>query len=426
MNKPRIHPARQAGAELLRGVLQDGRHLGAQIDASDSPLADLDPPERARASTIALGVLRHLSSIDRALDAHLRKAPPLGARMILRVAAWELLCDNIPPHAVVNSAVEVAKARKKTSFHAKLINAVLRSVEKARTEDWAPLPERLPKTLRSRLGKAYGTEAVAAMERAHGGEPPLDLTPRDPGQAADLAARLDGVVLPTGSIRLARRGQISALPGYDSGEWWVQDAAAAMPARLFGDVKGARCLDLCAAPGGKMMQLAAAGGDVTALDEDADRLERVAQNLDRTGLSAQIVTADATEWTPDGGFDVILLDAPCSATGTIRRHPDLPHLRALEDLAYVTALQAQLLDRALGWLNTGGRLVFATCSLLPDEGEAQLARVVTEGRSRVAPIEAAGVDPAWITEAGGLRLRPDFWPETGGMDGFFAALMTAG
>jgi len=426
MNKPRIHAARQAAAELLRGVLQDGRHLGAQVEAPDSPFTELEPPERARATTIALGVLRHLSSIDRALDPHLRKAPPLGIRMILRMATWELLCDGIPPHAVVNSAVEVAKARKKTSYHAKLINAVMRSVEKARTEDWVPQPERLPKTLRSRLGKAYGTEAVAAMERAHGVEPPLDLTPRDPANGADLAARLDGTLLPTGSIRLARRGQISALPGYDSGEWWVQDAAAAMPARLFGDVKGARCLDLCAAPGGKTMQLAAAGGDVTALDEDADRLVRVSQNLDRTGLTAQIVTADATEWTPDGGFDVILLDAPCSATGTIRRHPDLPHLRALEDLAYVTGLQAQLLDRALGWLNPGGRLVFATCSLLPDEGEAQLARVLSDGRAKASPLVAAGLDPAWITEAGALRLRPDYWPETGGMDGFFAALMTAG
>ena len=233
-------------------------------------------------------------------------------------------------------------------------------------------------------------------------------------------------MLPTGSIRIERRVQVSALPGFADGAWWVQDAAAAMPVRLLGDIAGKRALDICAAPGGKTLQLAAGGAEVTALDISQPRLKRLRQNLDRTHLTATVIAADALDWAPERPFDVIVLDAPCSATGTLRRHPDLPHVRPDPDLAPLLELQAKLLDRALGWLAPGGRMVYATCSLLPEEGEDQIAAALTRhtGLKVVPPAPDLGLDPDWTTPQGGLRLRPDYWAELGGMDGFFAAVLT--
>jgi 16S rRNA (cytosine967-C5)-methyltransferase len=245
----------------------------------------------------------------------------------------------------------------------------------------------------------------------HASVPPLDLTVK-PG-----AAGPQGQVLPNGSMRLAQFGQVSALPGYDAGDWWAQDVAASMAVPLLAPMPGERVLDLCAAPGGKTLQLAAAGANVTAVDLSGPRMARVAENLARTGLQAECVVADALHWQPEGAFDAILLDAPCSATGTIRRHPDLPFVKDGNEVPVLVALQAALLDRALGWLKPGGRLVFCTCSLLPDEGEAQLtAAFARHPGLQVARPAMPWVDPAWITPEGGLRLRPDYW---GGMDGFF-------
>ena len=221
---------------------------------------------------------------------------------------------------------------------------------------------------------------------------------------------------------------MSGLPGFEAGAWWVQDAAAAVPARMLGALEGRRVLDLCAAPGGKTLQLAAAGAAVTALDVSDARLGRLRENLARTGLGARVVVADALGWTPAGKFDAILLDAPCSASGTIRRHPDLPHLRGGGNPATLVALQATLLARAYQWLAPGGRLVYAVCSLLPSEGEEQVARFLaaTPGARVVAPDAAAlGIEPGWVDAAGGVRLRPDYWPERGGMDGFYAACIAA-
>ena len=234
-------------------------------------------------------------------------------------------------------------------------------------------------------------------------------------------------MLPTGSLRLPGRAQVSALPGYAEGAWWVQDAAAAVPVRLFGDLAGRTALDLCAAPGGKTLQLAAAGAAVTALDASEARLRRLRENLGRTGLAAEVVAADALAWEPGRRFDAVLVDAPCSATGTIRRHPDLPYLRTGRELGPLVALQAALLRRAWDWVAPGGRLVYCVCSLLPAEGEEQVARFLAAmpdarvggaGRGR-----ARAWSPGWIDAAGGLRLRPDFWPERGGMDGFYAVCL---
>lgn len=403
--------ARGVAVALLNAVLGEGRLL-AQALADERLMAGLPGAERARAQRLALAVLRAVEPADRVLKPLLRKAPPLAVLSILRLAVVELSLGGAP-HGVVNSAVGLVRQSKKTAHLSGLVNAVLRQVPAA------PLPgpaQKLPRWLRQPLVHAWGREAVLAIEAVHAQTPPVDLTLNGPVQP-------EGRLLPTGSLRLDDAGQISALPGYDSGDWWVQDAAAALAVPLLGDVTGQRVLDLCAAPGGKTLQLAARGARVVALDVSEARLARLHENLVRCRLSAEIVVADALTWTPAAGFDAILLDAPCSATGTIRRHPDLPFVKDGADVDELVGLQAALLDRALGWLNPGGRLVYATCSLLPEEGEAQVDRLVQAGRVRVLRPTLAGIDPGWITPQGGLRLRPDHWADLGGMDGFFMACL---
>jgi 16S rRNA (cytosine967-C5)-methyltransferase len=400
--------ARATAVAILDGVLGEGRML------SDFEGAGLAPADRARALRLAQAVLRHLEPADRVLDRQLRKAPPLTARNVLRLAVVEL-AQGAPAHGVVNAAVEILRQGKRTAHLAGLANAVLRALPEGDLLAGLP-PQKMPRWVRQPMVHAYGRDVVTAIETVQALEPPLDLTLR-PGFPSP-----EGEVLPTGSLRLTAFGQISTLPGYAEGGWWVQDAAAALPARLLGARPGERVLDLCAAPGGKTLQLAAAGAEVTALDISPPRMARVTANLARTGLAARTVVADALEWEPEERFDAILLDAPCSATGTIRRHPDLPFVKDGSEISGLVALQARLLDRALGWLKPGGRLVFATCSLLPEEGEGQLAAAVARHPGlAVERVELAGVEPGWWTDAGGLRLRPDYWADRGGMDGFFMA-----
>jgi 16S rRNA (cytosine967-C5)-methyltransferase len=252
----------------------------------------------------------------------------------------------------------------------------------------------------------------------HANAPPVDVTVK-PG-ATHVP---QGFSLPNGSIRVTDTGAVSGWPGYASGDWWVQDVAASMAVALLAPVAGEAVLDLCAAPGGKTLQLACAGAHVTAVDMSGPRMGRVAENLARTGLTASLVVADALVWEPEELFDAILLDAPCSATGTIRRHPDLPFVKDGSEVALLVPLQAQLIDRALGWLKPGGRLVFCVCSLLPEEGEGQLAGLLARHAVTVERPAMPWVDPSWVTADGGLRLRPDYW---GGMDGFFMAKVVAG
>ena len=250
----------------------------------------------------------------------------------------------------------------------------------------------------------------------------MDLTLRDPN--ADLADMLGAEVLPTGSLRLRDYGKVSAMPGYAKGAWWVQDAAAALPAKLLDTRPGESVLDLCAAPGGKTMQLASAGAEVTALDISEDRMARVAENLERTSLDAEQVIADATKWKPKRTFDAILLDAPCSATGTLRRHPDLAHAKDGSGLGELVALQAEMIARAVKWLKPGGRMVYCTCSLLPDEGEEQLKNALSRHPELSVELpDAPWIEPEWHSSEGGLRIRPDHWAERGGIDGFFIALL---
>ena len=415
--------ARRAAAELVEGVLRRNRRLSEQA-GEDGPLARLGPADRARAQALAATTLRHLPAIDRVLDAFLRRRPAGRALTALRLAAAEMLVDGVAPHAAADAAVTLTRGHPKTRHLAPLVNAVSRRLATEGPARWAEIPpRRLPPWLEASVIAAWGEAAADTIAQVQGGRPPLDITPKNPEEAEILAERLGGDLLPTGSLRLPGRVQVSALPGYDEGEWWVQDAAAALPARMLGIRPGEPVLDLCAAPGGKTLQLAAAGGLVTALDISAPRLERLRENLARTGLDAEIVVADALAWTPEQPWGAILIDAPCSATGTIRRHPDLPHLRNAGDIEPLVALQARLLDRAWEWLCPGGRLVYAVCSLIPAEGEEQVAAFLrrTPGAQRLRPDIA--LPEGWLDSEGALRTRPDFWAETGGVDGFHAALI---
>ncbi len=416
--------ARRAAARLLRGVV-DMRRTLADLTATGGDLDTLDPADRARATAIATGVLRHLDALDAVLTPMLRKPPPAPVHHALRIAAWEILVDGTAGYAAVDGAVRQVQATGKYKHLSGLTNAVARRLSREGQAAWDARPApALPGWLAKPVARAWGPEAAAAIAAAHLVPPPLDLTLRAPAEADALAEALGAQLLPTGSLRLASPGQVSALPGFDEGRWWVQDAAAAMPVRMLGDVRGLQVVDLCAAPGGKTMQLAASGADVTAVDLSDSRLDRLRQNLSRTGLAARVIAADALEWAPAQPVDVVVLDAPCSATGTLRRHPDLPHARPAPDLAPLFDLQAALIDRALGWLKPGGRLLYCTCSLLSREGEAQAAAALDRHPDlRIAPHRPAGTDDVWWTAEGHLRLRPDYWPEHGHMDGFFATVL---
>lgn len=417
---------RRAALAMIAAVLDDGRSLDAA--KADAGLTALSGPERARAGDLAAATLRWLKPVDALLASLMRQ--PIAARAhvardALRLAAAEVGALGAAPHAAVDAAVRLTKADRRAAPLAGLVNAVARRAAQAapaHLADPVARAEAAPAWLMRRLRAEYGpaADAIAAAQLT---DAPLDLTPRDPAEAALWAERLDATLTPTGSLRLTRGAQLTALPGYAEGAWWAQDASAAIPARLMGAVAGKRVLDLCAAPGGKTMQLAALGARVTALDISEARLARLRENLARTGLQAEIVVADALEWRPEAPFDAVLLDAPCTATGTLRRHPDIAHLRRDSDLGPLVALQDRMLDAAWTMLRPGGRLVFCTCSLLPQEGEAR-ARAF---RARTADAIPAPLDPGEVGDAaligpgGWLRARPDFWPAIGGMDGFFAA-----
>ncbi|WPY93828.1 RsmB/NOP family class I SAM-dependent RNA methyltransferase [Limimaricola variabilis] len=412
--------ARRAALHLIGQATGSQRLLSESIAAG--ALERLSPPDRARAQRLATQALRQLPRADRALKPFLAKQPPLAVRNALRLGAVEIM-EGAAPHGVVNAMVQIIGHGKRTQSYKGLVNAVLRRLGDQDPQAWAKLPvPKLPNWLRGPMVAAWGRDAVAAMEAVQAEAPPLDLTAK--GDPAALAERLGAELLPTGSLRLHEAGQVSALPGFESGDWWVQDAAAAVAARVLDARPGERVLDLCAAPGGKTMQLAAAGAEVTALDLSEARLGRLHENLDRTGLSARIVQGDALEFD-EGGFDAILLDAPCSATGTIRRHPDLPHAKDGAEFGALIELQAEMIDHALGLLAPGGRLVFCTCSLLPDEGEVQVEEALARHPGLVndrAALARPGIAEDWIGPEG-LRLRPDFWADRGGMDGFFIACL---
>ena len=417
---------RSIALRLLGAVLRDGRPLDEALDEQKG-LAGLEARDRAFARLLVATTLRRLGQID-ALIAHCLdrplKARAAHVRDLLRLGVCQLVFLGTPAHAAVSTSVALA-GRLRPGGYKGLVNAVLRRLARegqalAATQDAARL--NTPDWLWASWSAAYGERTTRAIAEAHLADPPLDLSvKRDAGA---WAGRLGARLLPTGGLRLPPgTGDIARLPGYDEGAWWVQDAAAALPARLLGEVAGRRVLDLCAAPGGKTAQLAAAGAEVTAVERSEARLGRLRDNLARLGLAAATVTADAAEWRPPAPAEAVLLDAPCSTTGTLRRHPDIAHLKGPTQLAALTSLQDRLLAAALAMVKPGGLLVYAVCSLQPEEGPARIAALLAGGapttRVPVAPGELDGLEEL-VTPEGDLRTLPCHLAEAGGMDGFYA------
>ncbi len=404
-------PTREAAFALLSAVLDRRRPLDEALDA----LPAADPRDRAAAHRLAAAVLRRLGSLDAVIEPHLRRAPPVPVRHILRLGAAGLLLLDTPPHAAVATAVALARAQRLAPF-AGLVNAVLRRVAAEGASVLATLDGPRLDTP-PWLWTAWGAEARAIAE-AHQVPAPIDLSVLPGGEPPP-----GGETLPTSGWRYPAGTRVTDLPGFAEGRFWVQDAAAALPARLLRPEAGERIADLCAAPGGKTAQLAARGACVTAVERDPARLARLRGNLDRLRLSAKLVQADAALWRPAETLDAVLLDAPCSATGTIRRHPDVPHLKRRADLPGLAAGQDRLLDAACAMLRPGGRLVYAVCSLQreegPDRAEAALARLPLEP-DPAAPDELPGLEMA-ATQHGWVRTTPALWPGRGGLDGFFIA-----
>ncbi|HZS62981.1 MAG TPA: transcription antitermination factor NusB [Xanthobacteraceae bacterium] len=421
--------ARRIAAEILEGVLLRKRLLDEQLDAR-TDFAALEDRDRALVRRLSATVLRRLGTLRHLLSLFLPRGLPGQAPRVetaLLIGAAQILWLEVPDHAAVDLAVRTAQADKRALHYAGLINAVLRRVAREGRTRLAALDATLdtPPWLLARWQRHYGAEPARRIAQANAQEAALDLTVKD--HAPEWAERLQGRLLPTGTVRTIAAGRVAALPGFAEGAWWVQDAAAALPARLLGDVRGLRVADLCAAPGGKTAQLAHAGADVTAVDRSESRLARLRENLARLQLRADAVAADATQWSA-APFDAILLDAPCSSTGTIRRHPDIVWLKRERDLAALSALQRRLLDHALALLKPGGTLLYCVCSLEPEESidqvTALLAREPRLRRVPIGPAEVGGLAEL-LTAEGDLRTLPfhlpDPDPRFAGMDGFYAA-----
>jgi 16S rRNA (cytosine967-C5)-methyltransferase len=430
--------ARELAIRLVAGVLIHGRPFEQVLaeNSSQPQVAALEPRDRALARAVAATVLRRQGELEHVLNTFLERPLPVNqGRLwpILLTGAAQLICLEMPAHAVVDLAVEATRHDRSAHRFSKLVNAVLRRVAERGAgllagQDRVRL--NVPDWLWQRWSTAYGADMARRIAEASLTEAALDISVKPGGEtsAAAWAERLGGQLLPTGSVRLASHGLIEDLLGYAEGAWWVQDAAAALVTRVAGDVAGRSVADLCAAPGGKTAGLAAAGAQVTGVDVSGVRLARLRENLKRLGLAAEVVKADAATWSPGRPFDVVVLDAPCTATGTIRRHPDILRLKRPEDVARMAELQNSMLAHAATLVRPGGLLVYSTCSLEPEEGPMRIAEFLAANpgftRSPIAPAEIAA-EPEWITADGELRTLPFHGPQEppglAGMDGFYVA-----
>ena len=421
--------SRQAALEILVSCLDKGQPLDEAL-ARHAGFAGLDPRDRAFVRLLLATTLRRLGEIDVVLAALVERpleGPNAAGRQVLRLGAAQLLFLGTAAHAAVDTSVRLIEDAHLPHLKG-LANAVLRRISRDGVSilgDRDPARLNTPQWLWQSWAESYGEDTTRAIAAAHLIEAPLDLTPRS--NTDFWAGQLEAEVLPTGTLRRTGGGHIAELPGFAEGTWWVQDAAATLPVRLLGDIAGKRVADLCAAPGGKTLQLCAAGAAVTAVDISARRMIRVGENLARAGLAAELITADASKWTPEEKFDAILLDAPCSGTGTLRRHPDIAWLKDEEDVGRLTLTQDRLLLHAVDLLRPGATLVYAVCSLQEDEGlariEALLAREPRLKRVPVQPVELPGLENA-ATKDGDVCTLPSMWPERGGLDGFYIARLT--
>lgn len=411
--------ARNAALRMMDAVLRRGEPLD---QAASGAAKGLQPNDRALSIAIAQETFRWMRNIDLLIDAQTRNrlADDAKARMVLRMALAQMLRLETPPHAAISTALPLVTGGPK-----RLVHGILGSIFR----EQASLPDlpSLPWEVEARWQAHWGEEMVAAAAHQLASPPPLDIALKDHDATQLWAERLEGKSLAPGHVRLPRGTAIEELPGFDEGAWWVQDIAATLPARMLGAGEGRRLLDLCAAPGGKTMQLAAAGWNVTALDKSAKRLERLSANLERVQLQADIVQADALTWEAEEPFDAILIDAPCSATGTLRRHPDVLHRIGERQISELLPLQRDMLSCAAKWLKPGGSLVFATCSLEPEEGEAQIAAFLEERSGFKRRAVAADLLPGTriSNDDGDLRTLPSMLSQSGGIDGFFASHLVA-
>ena len=400
-----IH-ARRAALRLLDAVLRRGETLDVAFNGATKDVRKFE--DKALARAIAAEVLRWMVDLDGLIDSATKKPLPDDAkvRMVLRMMLAQWLRLQTPPHAVVATGLDLLAGGPRRLAHGVFSTLTKREVA-------LPLAPTLPEEVATRWGDRAASIAAGLAD-----PPPLDLTLRDPAETEHWQVQLSADSLMPGHLRLARGDNIEKLPGFAEGAWWVQDIAASLPARLLGDGEGRHVLDLCAAPGGKTLQLAAQSWKVTALDISKRRLELLKSNLKRTGLAASTVRADALTWEPKHQFDAILLDAPCTATGTARRHPDVLHRIGARQIAEMAELQAALLDRAKGWLKPGGIFVYATCSLEREEGEDQTNAIDLAALPIGSQNLPAGLEP---TAEGWLRTDPGMLVEAGGLDGFFIA-----
>jgi 16S rRNA (cytosine967-C5)-methyltransferase len=425
--------ARRIAADILDGVLHKHRTLDDQLEgaAAHPGLKTLSDRDRALMRRLVATILRRLGTLGHILSRLLDRGVPTDApraQSALLIGAAQILWMDVPDHAAVDLSVRMVQSDRRAAKYAGLVNAVLRRCAREGQpliDEVAAQTLDIPPWLMARWTAHYGETAAKEMAVALSHEPCLDLTVKSEADA--WATRLHGEVLPTGSVRTLLQGSVTMLPGFDDGQWWVQDAAAALPARLFGDLKGKRIVDLCAAPGGKTAQLVQGGAQVTAVDRSPNRVARLRENLARLSLEAETVVVDGAEF-PGEGFDAVLLDAPCSSTGTIRRHPDVAWLKQDSDIVMLTALQRRLLQKAASILRPGGTLVYCTCSLEPEEGEQAIADLLAKDSSmRRAPADASEVAglAEIVTPEGDLRTLPSHLPHAdprlGGLDGFYAA-----
>lgn len=412
-------PTREIAYDIVRGVIENRRMLETTLNRSPDA-RDADARDRAAAHRLGAATLRHLGTLSAVLEPFLRKEPPEPVRAALLIGACQLLFLDTPPHAAVGTTVNLLRRRDLAPF-AGLANAVLRKVAGQGVALLEGLDQErldIPSWLWSSW-KNLGPGVARRIARGLSHEAPLDLTMR-----AGATVPEGGIVLPTGSVRLPAGTRVTELEGFPEGTFWVQDAAAALPARLLNARPGEQVADLCAAPGGKTAQLAATGAHVTALERDPVRMERLQENLTRLKMeTVRTVCADAAAWQPETPLDAILLDAPCSATGTARRHPDALWIKRPRDLATLTETQTSLLAASARMLKPGGRLIYAVCSLQQEEGPDQARKIAGQFGLKADPFlpEELADLPEALTAEGWLRTHPGLWPELGGMDGFFAA-----
>jgi 16S rRNA (cytosine967-C5)-methyltransferase len=418
---------RQVATTILGAILDSRMPLDDAFDAVPGSMVGRD---RAFVRQLVTTTVRRLGHIDLLVDACLNKPLPpkmTVVRNILRLGIAQILYMDVPDHAAINTSVDLLTQQKdnRTAGFKGLVNAILRRITREGVDMLAKLDasETTPEWLWQSWVEAYGADIAQALTDAHLIEPPLDITLKHDADAQDWATRLDAVQLPNGSLRRTAGGSVYDLPGYGDGDWWVQDAGATLPVLLLGDVAGKQIIDMCAAPGGKTAQLVDAGAEVTAVDRSRIRLKRLNENIKRLGLKTDVIEADGKRWQPKGGpVDAVLLDAPCSTTGTLRRHPDVAWLKDMTDVASVVPIQRAILDNSASMVSPGGTLIYCVCSLQPEEGIAQIDHFLSQHEDFTRqPVTAdePGMRPEFITPEGDVRTLPSHLADEGGIDGFF-------